>query len=65
MHKNSEDLVVQTPFEGGGTILKWVSFVQLIVTDWYIHRRELSMVSLKSPSTGENGAKKIFSDFVF
>ena len=34
--------IVPTPLEGGGNyILKWVFFVQSILTDRYIHSREL------------------------
>ena len=42
-----------------------VFFVQTILADRYIHRRELWVVSLKSSSSVEHGIKKIFSVFVF
>ena len=40
-------------------------FVQSILADRYIHRRELTLVSLESLSSVEYGIKKIFSFFVF
>ena len=57
---------VPTPLEGGRNyILKWVFFVQSILADRYIHRRELRLVSLESLSSVEHGIKKIFLIFVF
>ena len=54
-------LFVPTPPEGGRNyIFKWVFFVQSILADRYIHRRELRLVSLESLSSVENGTKKIF-----
>ena len=50
---------------GGNYILKWVFFVQSILADRYIHRRELRLVSLESLSSVEYGIKKIFLIFVF
>ena len=49
---------------GGGTIYSTgFFFLQSILTDRYIHRRELWVVSLKSPFSVESGIKKIFSNF--
>ena len=45
-------------------MLNWVFFVQSILADRYIHRRELRLVSLESLSAVEYGNKKIFS-FLF
>ena len=59
-------LVVPTPLEGGmNYILNWVFFVQSILADRYIQRRELRLVSLESLSSVEYGIKKIFFIFVF
>ena len=59
-------IIVPTPLEGGGRnyILKWVFFVQSILADRYIHRRELRLVSLESLSSVEYGIKNIFLIFV-
>ena len=52
---------VPTPLVGGRNyILKWVFFVQSILADRYIHRREMWVVSLKSWSSIEFKIKKIF-----
>ena len=51
--------------EGGTVYATGFFFVQSILTDRYINRRELWVVSLKSPSSAEYGIKKIFSIFVF
>ena len=40
-------------------------FVQTILSDRYIHRRQLRLVSLESLSSVEYGIKKIFLIFVF
>ena len=40
-------------------------FVQSILADRYIHRRELRLVSLESLSSVEYGIKKILLIFVF
>ena len=59
-------VIVPTPLEGWGTIYSTgFFFVQSIFTDRYIHRRELWVLSLKSPSSVEYGFKKIFLIFVF
>ena len=59
-------LIVPTPLEGGGTIYSnGFFFVQSILADRYIHRRELRLVSLESLSSVEYGIKKIFLIFVF
>ena len=60
-------MIVPTPTLVGrrNYILNWVFFVQSILADRYIHRRELWVVSLNSPSSVEYGIKKIFSIFVF
>ena len=50
---------------GRNCILNWVFFVQSILADRYVHRRELWAVSLKSPSSIKYGIEKIFSIFVF
>ena len=58
--------VVPTPLEGGGTIYSnGFFFVQPILADRYIHRRELRLISLESLSSVEIGIKKLFSIFVF
>ena len=57
---------VPTPLEGGRNyILKWVFFVQSILSDRYIHRRELRLVSTESLSSVEYRIRKIFLIFVF
>ena len=54
------------PLEEGGTIYSTgIFFVQSILADRYIHRRELRLVSLESLSSVEYGVKKIFLIFVF
>ena len=61
-------LIVPTPLlVGGGRnyILNRFFFVQSILADRYIHRRELRLVSLESPSSLEYRIKKIFLIFVF
>ena len=55
---------VPTPLEGG-TIYSNGFFVQSILADRYIHRREVRLVSLESLSSVEYGTKKIFLIFVF
>ena len=52
---------------GRNYILKWVFFffVQWILADRYIRRREMWVVSLKSWSSVEFKSKKIFLNFVF
>ena len=58
-------LVVPTPLVGGRNyILEWVFFVQSILADGYIHRRELWVVSLKSSSSVEFEIKKILLNFL-
>ena len=68
--------VIQTLFHcseatcggGGGRrnyILKWVFFVQSILADRYINRREIRVVSLKIWSSVQFKIKKIFLIFVF
>ena len=59
--------IVPIPLVGGGRnyILKWVFFVQSILADRYIHRREMWVVSLKSWSSIEFKIKKIFLIFFF
>ena len=60
-------IFVPTPLEGGGEELctQMGFFVQSILADRYIHRRELRLVSLESLSSVEYGFKKIFLIFVF
>ena len=59
--KLDRKLIVPTPLEGGGTIYSnGFFFVQSILADRYIHRRELRLVSLESLSSVEYGIKKIF-----
>ena len=43
--------------------LNWVFFVQSILADRHIHRRELRLVSLESLSSVEYGIKKIIFGF--
>ena len=50
---------------GGGSICSRVFFVQTILADRYIHRRELRLVSLESSSSVKFGIKKIFLIFLF
>ena len=50
---------------GSNDLLKWDFFVETISTDRYIHRTELWVVSLKSPSSVEYRTQKIFLNFVF
>ena len=61
-------IFVPTPLEGGEelyTQLGFFFFVQSILADRYIHRREMRLVSLESLSSVECGIKKIFLIFVF
>ena len=53
-------LIVPTPREGEGTIYSNGFFVQSILADRYIHRRELRLISLESLSSVEYGIKEIF-----
>ena len=56
---------IDRPFLMGEELYtQMVFFVQTILADRYIHRRELRMVSLESLSSVEYGIKKI-SIFVF
>ena len=56
---------VPTPLEGGGTIYSTgFFFVQSILADRYIHRRELRLVSSESFFGVKYGIKKIFLIFV-
>ena len=58
---------VPNPLEGGGggeLYTQMVFFVQTILADPYIHRRELRLVSLESLSSVEYGIKQIFLIFV-
>ena len=58
--------VFPTLFEGGRNyILKWFFFVQTILADRYIRRREMWVASLKSWSSVEFKIKKMFLIFVF
>ena len=50
---------------GRNYILNWVFFVQTILADRYIHRRDMCVVSLKSSSSVDLGIKKISLNFVF
>ena len=54
-------------FVGGGTIYSngFDSFVQSILADRYIHRRESRIVSLESPSNVEYEIKKNIIFFLF
>ena len=59
-------IIVPTLLEGGGTIYSnGFFFVQSILADRYIHRRELRLVSLESLSSVEYGIKKRFFLFSF
>ena len=59
-------LIVPTPLVGGEELYTQMGFfVQSILADRYIHRRELRLVSLESLSSVEYGIKKIFQIFVF
>ena len=42
-----------------------INFCESYLTDQYIHRRELWVVSFKNPSSVEFENKKIFSNFIF
>ena len=55
---------VLTPLVGRGTIYSNGFFVQTILADRYIHRREMWVVSLKSWPRVEFEIKKIFFNFV-
>ena len=55
-----DHIFVPTPLVGGRTIYSNVFFVQTILADRYIHRREILVVSLKSSSSVEIEIKKIF-----
>ena len=57
-------MFVQTHLWGRKYILKWVFFVQTILADRNIHRREMRLVSLESSSSVECGIKNFF-DFRF
>ena len=50
---------------GRNYILKWVFFVQSILADRYIHRREFRLVSLESLSSVEYGIKNNIFIFDF
>ena len=52
-------------FSGRGTIYSNGFFVQTILADRYIHRRELWVVALESPSSGEYEIEKSFFILVF
>ena len=54
--------IVPTPLEELYTQMGF--FVQSILADRYIHRREFKLVSLESLSSVEHGIKKIFLMFV-
>ena len=56
---------VPTTLEGEELYTQMVFFVQTILADRYIHRRELRLVSLESLSSVEYWIKKIFLIFVF
>ena len=59
-------LLFRPLLRGGGTIYSTgFFFVQSILADRYIHRRELRLVSLESLSSVEYGNKKIFLILVF
>ena len=60
-----EAIFVPTHFSGGGIIYSNGFFVQTTLADRYNHRRELWVVSLKSPSSVEYGIRKIFFIFIF
>ena len=53
-------IIVPTPLEGEGTIHSNGFFVQSILADRYIHRRELRLVSLESLSSVEYGIETFF-----
>ena len=55
--------IVPTPHVGSNYILKWFLFVQTILADRYIHRREKWVVSLKSSSSVQFEVKKLISFF--
>ena len=57
----AEMIVVPTPLEGEGTIYSnGFFFVQSILADRYIHRKELRLVSIESLYSVEYGIKKTF-----
>ena len=58
-------LLFRSHLWGGNYILKWIFFVQTILADRYMHRREMWVVSWKSSSSVEFRIKKIFLNFVF
>ena len=55
-----KSLIVPTPLEAEELYTQMVFFVQPILTDRYIHRIELWVVSLKSTSSVEYGIKRLF-----
>ena len=63
--KNSMSYCSDPTCVGRNYILKWVFFVQTILADRYIHRREMLVVSLKNSSSVELEIKKVFLNFVF
>ena len=58
-------IVPTPPLEGEELYTQMGFFVQSILADRYIHRRELRLVSLESLSSVEYGIKKIFLIFFF
>ena len=52
--------VIRNPIEGAGRIYWNNFFVQSILTDWYINRREMGVVALESTSSVEFEMKTIF-----
>ena len=66
VYVNHSLLFVPTPLEGGGTIYSnGFFFVQSILADRYIHRREFRLVSLESLSSVEYGIKNYIFIFDF
>ena len=59
-HINEHPCCSDPSWGGRNYILNWFFFVQSILADRYIHRRELRLVSLESSSSVEYGIKKIF-----
>ena len=60
---NQCDYCSDPSWGGRNYILNWVFFVQSILADRYIHRRELKLVSLESLSSVKYGIKFIFLIF--
>ena len=64
-YRRNINLIVAIPVDGGGTIYSNGFFVQTILADRYINRRELRLVLLQSLSSVEYGITKNFVYFRF